>query len=63
MSTQTKVFGILGVSLFLLGVVLVCLHLVVHPNVVEPIGVVSVSLQGLGFAVILGALIRAAGGL
>lgn len=62
MSTPTKIYGVLGLSLFVLGVSLVSLHLVVHSGEIEPNGLVGVFMQLVGTGFIIGALIRLAGG-
>lgn len=61
MTTWTKTYGIVGVSLFLLGVSFVSLNLVTHPGVTAPSGMLGVFLQPIGASCIIGALIRAAG--
>lgn len=62
MSTATKVYGVLGLSLFLLGLVFVCLHLVKYSGQASLPGLIGVWMQAVGAAFIIGTLIRAAGG-
>lgn len=61
-STATKTYGIAGVSLFLVGLSLVCLHLVRHAGEVSIIGSTGVFMQAIGSSFIIATLIRAAGG-